>query len=204
MTGTGQDNSTIVDRSLFQHFLQPGERVIWSGRPGRLRWIGADNWRHIINIFALLWLLPSGFVVLFILKFLVQDGWSGVSTHWFLLVLLVGISGVSFTAILMLINRRIARLRRTSYVLKDRRAVIVEQRNKPRPTSVALDLVNRFGTDIRRDGSGDLAFGYRREDVNEVGWAEKPRLTFEDISDVPRVLSLAQEALAKMGYQPVS
>jgi hypothetical protein len=84
----------------------------------------------------------------------------------------------------------------------------MEQNGKLKPSSTALDLIDRFGTVIRADSSGDLVFGYANEYVtsSEGGssWVEKPRLTFEDINDVPRVLKLAKEALAKLGYQPVS
>lgn len=208
MTGIGKDNSTIVDRALFQPFLQPGEKIIWSGRPERVRWLGGDNWRAIFLIFTIISVVPSGFAGLGVYQFVREWGWEGLVEHWGPLAALLAFNGIFFAIALILICRRVARLRRTSYALTDRRAMKIEQADQPRLTSSALDFINRFATDMRRDGGGDLVFGYRNEYVRSARygghWEEKPRLVFEDISDVPRVLSLAQEALAKLGYQPVS
>lgn len=201
-------SGTIADRSLFQPFLAPGEKVIWSGRPRRLRWFGADNWHWLISAFAVVWLLPCGTATLMIWRGMTRRGWEATLDHEGPLFVLFVSSALFLAIIIGLICWRTARLRRTAYALTDRRALKVEHRDKLRSTSTALDLVNRFEPRVRRDGGGDLVFGYRREYVNNSegggSWVEKPRLTFEDISDVPKVLSLAQEALAKLGYQPVS
>lgn len=199
--------SGILDRSMIQPFLQPGEKVIWSGRPARLRWFGLDNWHWLISAFALIWFLPSGAAVLLIWQRATRRGWEATLDQVGPFVALLGSTALFLAIVVALICWRIGRLRRAVYALTDRRAITVERRVKPRQTSATLDLVSRFETDIRADGSGDLVFGYRREyvDNGEGGyWVEKPRLTFEDINDVPRVLRLAQEALAKLGFQRVS
>jgi len=210
MNGRGESGSggTIADRSLFQPFLQPGEKIIWSGRPERVRWLGGVNWRAIFLSFTIINLVASGSAGLGIYKFVSKGGWEGLAEHRGRFAALLAFNGVFSAVALFLASRRVARLRRTSYALTDRRAMKIEQADQPRLTSSALDFVNRFATNIRRDGSGDLVFGYRSEYVRSARygghWEEKPRLTFEDISDVRRVLSLAQEALAKLGYQTVS
>ncbi|HVY52425.1 hypothetical protein FRZ61_21900 [Hypericibacter adhaerens] len=199
--------SSIAEQSFFQPFLLPGEKVIWVGRPVRPRWVGADIWHWLISTFALLWLLPCGFASILIWQRVTRRGWEAALSHQGPFVAL-GVFTVLFVGITVwLIRRRVGRLRRTAYVLTDRRALKLDNREKL-PASTSLDIVDRFDTHILADGSGDLVFGYANEYVfNDVGgleWIKKPGLTFEDINDVPRVLSLAQEALAKLGFKPVS
>jgi hypothetical protein len=201
-------DTSLDDRSLFQPFLQPGEKIIWSGRPEWMGWLGLDNWRPIFLAFMFLSVLPSGVTGVILYHVVAKWGWNGLVEHWDALAALLAFNGLFLGISFTLIRRRLGRLRRTSYALTDRRAMKIEQADQPRLTSSALDLVDRFATDMRRDGSGDLVFGYRNEYVTSddygARWEQKPRLVFEDISDVPRVLSLAQEALAKLGYQPLS
>ncbi len=201
-------DSGLLDRSMFQPFLQPGEKVIWSGRPGRLRWLGADNWQPVMLGFVTVFMLPSAAAIALIWRNAARHGWNAIFEYWGPPTAQIVFTAGFLSLVVVMIRRRLGRLRRTVYALTDRRAISIELDEEVRSTSVALDLVNRFEPDIRADGSGDLVFGFRREYVKSAkgggSWQDKPRLTFEDISDVARVLSLAQEALAKLGYQPVS
>jgi hypothetical protein len=202
------NDPSVIERSLFQPFLEPGEKVIWTGKPARLRWFGSDNWNKIVAGFAVMFMLPSAMAVGFIWRNVTRHGWDAIFEDWAPPALQALFTAGFLSLVVVLVRRRLARLRRTRYALTERRAISLELDEQPFATSSALDLINRFDGDVRADGSGDLVFGYRREYVKDTeggsGWQEKPRLTFEDITDVPRVLCLAQEALAKLGYQTVS
>ena len=57
------NDPSVIERSLFQPFLEPGEKVIWTGKPARLRWFGSDNWNKIVAGFAVMFMLPSAMAV---------------------------------------------------------------------------------------------------------------------------------------------
>lgn len=199
---------SLDDRMLFRPFLQPGEKVIWSGRPGKIRWFGRENGHWAIATFTLLWLLPSGVVGAIIGKIAIESGWKTLS-HEHVFVALFAYNGLVLAVMAALIVWRVVRLRRAAYVLTDSRAMKIERiEGRPRSTSTALHISGKFDVKQRRNGGGDIVFGYRSRYVTSddggTGWIEDPNLTFEDISDVRRVLSLAQEALAKLGFKPVS
>jgi hypothetical protein len=132
-----------------------------------------------------------------------QSGWSEVSSHWFPWASLFAFIVIFLSSFAALALWRRGRLKKTVYALINRRAIKL-QTNKPEPNSISLDLINRFVSKIQPDGSGDLAFGFQKEDMQGQGRVRNPCLTFEGINDVSKVLSLAQQALAKLGYQPVS
>jgi hypothetical protein len=205
-TNEASVDGSAIDRSLFQPFLAPSEIVIWSGKPERVRLIGGDTRKPFVAALLCVSLAPSGLVLLAMWLGARQSSWSEVSGHWLPWVSLFALNAIFLAIFAVLAYRRTTRLKETVYALTNRRAIKLRI-SQAEPNSSALDLVNRFKTHIRRDGSGDLVFGYRREYVNYgegSRWEDIPRLTFEDISDVRRVLSLAQDALAKLGYQTVS
>jgi hypothetical protein len=160
-------NPSLLGHSLFRPFLQPGEKVVWSGRPGRLRWIGADN-RQCFYAALIVGPGPSGIILLFMWLAARQSSWSDVSSHWLLWASLLAFAAIFLLSFAALALWRVGRLKKTVYALTNRRAIKL-QTNKPEPNSISLDPINRFASKIRPDGSGDLAFGFQREDMQGQG-----------------------------------
>src|SRR5690348_2702407 len=44
--------SALLDRALFQPYLEPGERILWVGRPGRVRILAPRFWLFLAILFG--------------------------------------------------------------------------------------------------------------------------------------------------------
>lgn len=156
--------------------LLPGERVIWTGRPDADVWLEASD--AALIPFSVLW---GGFAIVW--EVMVVNSGAPV---------LLKIWGIPFVAIgvYLLVGRFFVRRwqrRRTTYLLTDRRALIV------RGNSVRAEPAGDGPSEMRihRDGRHiTVAYGSRRararqDRIGERSNRQPAPVVFESVTDVP-------------------
>jgi hypothetical protein len=196
MTGAGKDNSTIVDRPLFQPYLEHGEKVLWIGRP-RFHW-GEAGYR-------ILWVLVGLVVVGLILGIRSASGPpSGVgqedTSH---VEIYLGYAGIAclmlLGAMLWGVGRHLIATSRVTYLLSERRAMALDRRSGKLLKSVSLGEVDQLDQILRSDGSGRVIFDYDLVYSKSRGTTRAfPKLEFADIESAAAVRALAEEAALKL------
>ncbi len=178
------------DSSWVRGMLQPGETLLWSGRPGKVRVFGKED--VILIPFSLVW---CGF-----LAFSVWSTWSesggnliaGIFPKLFLIPFVVA-------GLWLLVGRFVVKVvsaKKECYALTSQRIII--QKGKTTRSLELTDLPPMSVTQ-RSDGSGDILFGdaFRRYNYTNgsrigfswnTGGSYQTTLTeFRAISDVSRV-----------------
>jgi hypothetical protein len=128
--------------------LHAGERLLWSGRPGRgLRLRGTDA---LLIPFSLLW---GGFAIL----------WE-VTAFWYNASLMIRLWGLPFVAagLYLMVGRFFwdARRRaRTIYAVTDTRIIFIGGAFRRRTRTLSLRTLPDIGLVERRNGSGDIVLG---------------------------------------------
>ncbi len=220
MTGTGEWGSggAIADRSLFQPYLKPGERILWVGRPGRVRLFPsiarAEGPRFLLACLLMFVVGGSVMSALFLGILALNAWWRHANLSW-PKILNVGLSiGFSITAFCLavaftkqLVSRsiQVRALRTISYALTDRRALCVNRRKLSDPKQVRLATVDRFHHEVMPDGTGSVVFGYQKKELEREYPAETidvPRLEFEGIEAASVVRKLAEDAAKKLTLHP--
>jgi hypothetical protein len=212
--GEGSDAaSALLDRSLFQPYLEPGEKILWVGRPSSAknpsRWIPRPKVRvHPIQwIGGALLLISVGGVFAEkihdrrpewpLLQLIVSSAAALVFLLTFLAVISVLCYLLCFIAI-FLCSYFSSKLSDISYALTDQRALAIDRASGRVAKMATYDPISRPEARLREDGSGNVEFGYkgavyarwgRRKEVNLSS------LTFENIDDAAGVLQLTQQVL---------
>ena len=171
-----------TDTSWVRSLLQPGESLLWSGKPGKIRLLGKED--IFLIPFSLFW---CGF-----LGFTIRNTWQDDNTAlpfklFFLPFIAVGLW--------MLVGRfvwKLLTLRKERYALTSQRIII--QSGKERKT-LELASLPQISVTERADGSGDIHFGQQlqtyygasgfRSDRQRVYRSNIP--AFHAIADVNRV-----------------
>jgi|tagenome__1003787_1003787.scaffolds.fasta_scaffold20921008_4 hypothetical protein len=123
--------------------LEPGERLIWSGRPN------ADDYAIAKSTAS----FPFGLLTLVIaLIWITTSNQSGVQQLFGFLILTVGL-GLVLSPLWSFFRGS-----RVTYLLTDRRAVIATSGFYPRCTSVALSEMNVVKIELSVKGFGDVIF----------------------------------------------
>ncbi|WP_372664135.1 PH domain-containing protein [Amycolatopsis kentuckyensis] len=122
--------------------LQPGERLLWSGRPQRFA-LEAPDWLRVA--LGLLWLALA-----FGVPWLGGAGISIVPLVVGPLGLLVAWGGVAV---------RLRTRRRSAYAVTDRRIVVADRRSGAVIASERLSRLPAPSAKVGRDGLGDVTFG---------------------------------------------
>jgi drug/metabolite transporter (DMT)-like permease len=164
---------------VLQRILEPGERLLWCGRPrpGPWRVVGGVV---LVSFAGLLFGIGAAF---FAALFLVlRDSRPEPSDIGYFLLLgpLVG-SVVGLLAV-------VVPARRTCYGVTDRRVLIVRGNGR---TSIPLRGLFEITLKQRSRGRGDIAFPSWI--INLPPWAGLRRATLEHIEDARRVYDLIQE-----------
>lgn len=189
-------NPALLDRSLFQPFLERGEKVLWIGRP-RFHWGEAG--------YQIFWVFVGLVVVGLILglrsvsgppfgvgeedanQVQIYLGYAMIGCLLFLGVMLWGI------------GRQLIAPSRVSYLLSDRRAVALDRRSGKLLKSVSLAEVDQLDQILRSDGSGKVIFDYDLVYSKSKGTTRAyPKLEFVDIEGAATVRALAEEAALKL------
>jgi hypothetical protein len=176
-------------QSQLQRYLQPGERILWTGRPDPARLIGRSD--ALLIPFSLMW--GGGAIV-----------WEGgvALTGAPLLFLLWGAPFVVVGQYFIwgrFLYKRWDR-RRTVYALTNQRALILRGGSL---ASVFLNQLPAIHQSVRADGSGSLEFGSSPGWYGRGSWANTGMdlfapgtgvPAFYDIPDVARVDRLVNQA----------
>lgn len=192
----GDDASALLDRALFQPYLETGEKVLWIGRP-RFHWGEAG--------YQIFWIFVGLVVVGLILglrsvsgapsvvgqedasQVEVYLGYAMIGCFLFLGVMLWGI------------GRQLVAPSRVTYLLSDRRAVAFDRRSGKPLKSVSLGEVDQLDQILRSDGSGRVIFDYDLVYSKSKGTTRAyPKLEFVDIEGAAAVRALAEEAALKL------
>ena len=173
--------------------LEPGEEVIWVGRPAqgfRLYWVDALTIPLAVLVGVVFFRFGLGSA---------REDEEGFAAIFFMF------AGWTFFGAWQRIAWDRRRRARTFYALTDRRAVVLEEGTSPALRSVVLKTVKHLSHVTSRDGSGTIAFGQwwpdlpsvRRDMSARIFW--RPRLvpSFEQIPDVQTVYELARNARSR-------
>lgn len=137
----------MTDLDDAHRFLEPGENLLWHGRPDVNRLVRKQyGWCFFAGAFlalSLLWAWSTA-----------QEG-TAVSLFVALLFVLAGL-GVAAAKL-----RDIMAARTTRYLVTDRRAITLSGRNEPRVDSVAGDEIGPVTVTNVKDGLGDVLFHER-------------------------------------------
>jgi hypothetical protein len=200
----GDDASALLDRTLFQPYLEPGEKILWAGRPSAV---------HFLPVEAKGKRLKSlGLAVLLLIPLAGLSVWKARSKHPSIplseALILGGIVAIAtfgalfvfYGTVFLLMGRgRLRRLRQESYALTDRRALVLN-RALSKVNSLAYDVTTPCQAFVRDDGSGRIVFGKeerRSGRIIEIGKKAIAMLAFDDIDNVALVHSLAKDAAGK-------
>jgi hypothetical protein len=147
--------------------LEPGERILWSGRPNALRTMQARSGLTTM----------AGFALLIASEFLTQAGHDGRLPPWIATIVL-------FAAVVMLLLPlfRAWRARNTDYAVTDRRALKVIRARFRSRDAVALSEIASIELRPRPRGVSDV--------LMIAAATGSPRLVFECIADADKVQAL--------------
>lgn len=198
--GEGSDpGAALLDRSLFRPYLEPDERILWVGRPGRIRWFfsrrDGDRTLWLIFLTPMTALMAWGIV-----NDIRAGDFAAIS---FPNLVLFGSFVFFFVLAVWLQCDSIRRERREVYALTDQHALLL-RRDSKRPTAARESLATISGVYHRErsDGSGHITFGYDyrkgRIRYGRPVTFSTPRLTFIDIDHVSAVATLAETARAAL------
>ena len=166
------------DTSWVRGMLQPGENLLWTGKPERLRIFGKED--IFLIPFSLFW---CGFLV-----FMITMVWKSDSPPMVRLFFLPFV----LAGLWLLVGRFIPKLisaKNERYALTSQRIIIRKGK-----TTQNLELGNLPAMSVtrRNDGSGDIRFGdgagYYR-DFNAFGWnaGRSYQLTLPELRAIPDV-----------------
>lgn len=203
------NDAVPVVRSLFQPYLEPGEKILWVGRPGRIHFCRARKPGSPME--------RLGIIALCVIGLTVASAVRGIEKHpdrsWVFMTLVGFVVVAGMTALIFILSSaslllmwplRLYGLRRLSYALTDRRALVLDRSSQKSPKFVAYDEWSRFESFERADGSGLVVFGYK--DEVRPKWKSRvisktPRLVFDDIDQASFVCSIAERARqTKVGF----
>lgn len=167
--------------------LLPGEQLRWAGRPV-VRSFEPD-WvnRVVVGLFC----APFGLVGAALMYFLVvgrlsPDSLSGLVLSWLMAVIFFM---VPIMALIIVPLVHVAGLRRTVYVITNRRAIVCGRETESWPLAPGMVISNQQA----KDGCGNLVFSLRPNE-NHPGWVE---FGFMDIRDVRLVEEILDKAIAE-------
>ena len=178
----------------FSSRLLPGERIVWSGRPGKGIIITARD--TFLIPFSLVWF---GFTVFWESSVWNEEGAPSFFILWGAMFMTVGLY--------MVVGRFVgdAWVRsRTSYALTDQRVLIMRSAPITKFSSVSLARLPELELIERSNGRGTIRFGQQasmfggRQSFGIWSPALDPVPQFLMIDDVRRVFDLAQQAAAKL------
>lgn len=198
----GGASAALLDRALFQPYLEPGEKILWVGRPGRVAVF--ERWHRfaLLQTFGKFALLPIVCVAVILVFSLMKD-------KQLIPLYLLGritappaiVAGALFSlcSVFLFVGRvsRVSALKRLSYAVTTYRAMEIDRQKRLAPSTVSLDLVAHFDVEERSDQSGQIVFGYRTERGCRGQTRRVPLLIFEGIDSVAFVCSLAKDAAGK-------
>ena len=167
--------------------LQPGELLRWAGRPV-VRSFEPDWVNRVVGVF---FFLPFGLFGVALMYFLVEgsqnpDSLSGLVLSWLMAVIFFM---VPIMALIIVPLVHVAGLRRTVYVITNRRAVVCSRETESWPLAPGMVISNQQA----KDGCGNLVFSMRPNE-NHPGWVE---FGFMDIRDVRLVEEILEKAIAE-------
>ncbi|MGH6880475.1 MAG: hypothetical protein ACREFM_06125 [Hypericibacter sp.] len=201
--GEGSDPaSALLDRALLQPYLEAGEKIIWTGRPGPARFrppmTTASAWKK----YKILPLLLAGVTVLIASKLEYKDpsrSWQFdlivgflLALSYFALLLLFGLARV-----LLAWRSRVRLLPGLSYALTDRRVLSFDRKSKQRPTSVVYDPLTPVEVAERADGTGSVILGTTEYELlrgKKLSASKKAKLILEEIEHARFVFAMAEKA----------
>jgi hypothetical protein len=187
--------------------LQPGERVLWSGKPDSRRWLYPQD--AVLVPFSVLW---GGFAIFWEATVLLSSGPrnSVILPLWGVPFVLVGLY--------MMVGRFFARRwvrRRTLYAVTDRRVIAIKPawRGGRHTSSVWLASHPPVQKRIGRDGRGTVWVGRRTSDqhwlTHDSGWPQSgsssgEAVAFCDIPEANGIFVLIARQLGDLGQGQVS
>lgn len=203
--------SALLDKALFQPYLEPGEKILWVGRPGRIHFMAQGDWRLLLTFFArLVGIAALGLIAFSAVSFFQQHH---LPPYDRVIRGVVFIGGMFFLLFVFVVLMRVIRnvfrlltLKRSTFLLTDRRAFCLDRGKPSDPAHVDLTTIDRFHHEERSDGSGSVVFGYRKEKRKmkySTVTVDVPRLMFEDIGGVALVRKLAEDAAEKLTLHPI-
>jgi len=174
MSGSGRDSA----EAALRRELQPGERLLWHGRPGAL---GLARTRLGVLVFGLVWLAGCGAALRAELATAAGQGAAGLGSALFIgMFVLLGVGMVLGAPFALLQAHWIA------YGITDRRALTVDR--TPLTGRVRSVLVAAIGGVERRERGadrGDLLFLVEQRESSEGG-SFKVKAGFLAIPDLRR------------------
>lgn len=173
--------------AMVQAALQPGEQVRWVGQPV-VRHIEPDRGNRVVGV---LFFLPFGLIGAALMYFLLAGRMHTDSLTSLVLCWLMSIVFFMVPIIACIIAPRVhaAGLRRTVYVITNRRAVACGQGTESWPLAPGMVISNQQA----KDGCGNLVFSLRPNE-DHPGWVE---FGFMDIRDVRLVEEILEKAIAE-------
>lgn len=170
-----------------QNALQPGELVRWVGQPVA-RHFEPDKVNRVVGV---LFFLPFGLIGAALMYFLLAGRMHTDSLNSLVLCWLMAIIFFMVPIIACIIAPRVhaAGLRRTVYVITNRRAVVCGQGTESWPLAPGMVISNQQA----KDGCGNLVFSLRPNE-DHPGWVE---FGFMDIRDVRLVEEILEKAISE-------
>ncbi len=167
--------------------LLPGEQLRWAGRPV-VRSFEPD-WvnRVVVGLFC----APFGLVGAALMYFLVvgrlsPDSLTSLVLCWLMAIIFFMVPIIALIIVLLV---HAAGLRRTVYVITNRRAVACGQGTESWPLAPGMVISNQQA----KDGCGNLVFSLRPNE-DHPGWVE---FGFMDIRDVRLVEEILEKAISE-------
>jgi hypothetical protein len=202
MGESSEASAALFDRALFQPYLEPGEKILWVGRPGKVSVFAPKHWLALLRLFGLFILMPIGVVVVLWAIAWLRDNQViplYLMPRFIAPPAIVAGSLYGLAVILSFISRvsRVSALKRLSYAVTTSRAMEIDRQKRLAPSTVALNSVDHFDVEERSDQSGQIVFGYRTERDYRGRTRRVPRLIFEGIGSVAFVCALAKDAAGK-------
>lgn len=167
--------------------LQPGEVLRWAGSPV-IRHFEPDKVNRVVGV---LFFLPFGLIGAALMYFLLAGRMHTDSLTSLVLCWLMSIIFFMVPIIACIIAPLVhaAGLRRTVYVITNRRAVVCGQGTESWPLAPGMVISNPQ----TKDGCGNLVFSLRPNE-DHPGWVE---FGFMDIRDVRLVEEILEKAIAE-------
>jgi len=199
----GPAGAAPLDRAFFQPYLEPGERILWIGRPGRVHVLFPKFWLFLVITLGMVPVTTIGAAAVALAVSWLEHGRLMSIQRVVEVATLLG-EGVTvivaFVVVGALASRalRIPVLRRTSYAVTSKRAMAIDRKKPATLQSAFLDTVDPFDVTERNDQSGSIAFGYKIERGYKGSDERVPRVLFDDIDNVAFIAALAKDAAARM------